>query len=91
VNTYAICYDLNRPGQNYAGLIDAIKALANGWFHNLDSTWIVNTALSAVDIRDKLRPHLDTSDELLVMACGAPAAWTGFSSSASQWLKQNLK
>ena len=89
--TYAICYDLNRPGQNYAGLIGAIKSLAKNWWHNLDSTWLITTDLSVVSVRDKLAAHLDSSDELLVMECSAPAAWTGFSQQASQWLKQNLK
>ena len=40
--TYMIGYDLNRPGQDYPALIDAIKRLGT-WWHHLDSTWIVVT------------------------------------------------
>lgn len=86
----AICYDLNRPGQNYAGLIDAIKKLSSNWWHCLDSTWLVRTSLTTEQVRDKLSPHMDKNDELLVMACGAPAAWCGFDSQCSSWLKANL-
>lgn len=38
---YLISYDLINPGQNYPGLIEAIKNLG-AWWHNLESVWIVN-------------------------------------------------
>lgn len=85
-----IGYDLNREGQNYPELIEAIKALANGWWHHLDSTWIVNTNLTAAAVRDKLAAHIDANDELLVAKVSAPAAWRGFNSTGSGWLSNNL-
>lgn len=90
MNTFAVCYDLNKPGQNYTALIDAIKGLSSNWWHHLDSTWIIKTSLSVVDVRDRLSKHIDQSDELLIMTCHAPAAWTGFNAEGSQWLKANL-
>jgi hypothetical protein len=90
MKTYMIGYDLNKPGKDYDGLIEAIKAMFDTWWHHLDSTWLVRTDLSAVDIRDALKAYLDSSDELLVSRISPDAAWTGFSSRGSSWLKDNL-
>lgn len=87
--SYLISYDLNAPGKNYDQLYDAIKSLG-GWWHHLDSTWIVTHAGPATAIRDKLKPYLDHNDKLLVVHCSGEAAWTGFNSSGSQWLKDHL-
>ena len=89
MNSYLIGYDLNRPGGNYAELIDAIKLIGT-WWHCLDSTWIVKTDLTAVQIRDALSPHIDSSDELLVVKLSGEAAWIGFDDKCSSWLKANL-
>lgn len=89
MSTYAINYDLNKPGQNYDSLIEAIKQFAT-WWHHLDSCWLVVTNLSAADIRDRLKPHLDRNDELLVAKLSGEAAWAGFTDRGSKWLKDNL-
>ncbi|WDI40226.1 hypothetical protein [Bremerella sp. P1] len=86
---YMISYDLNRPGQNYADLYEAIKKVGN-WWHHLDSTWIVTTSLSASQIRDNLAPYLDGNDKLLVAHLSGEAAWIGFNKNASDWLKDAL-
>jgi len=91
MRTYMIGYDLYRPGQNYDDLFEAIKSVANGWWHCLDSTWIVKSSLTPVQIRERLKPHLDSNDELLVALIGSPAAWTGFDKNCSDWLSNNLK
>ncbi|MGA5409462.1 hypothetical protein ACPCSC_19635 [Streptomyces lavendulocolor] len=84
-----ISYDLNRPGQDYESLIKAIKGLG-GWWHHLDSTWVVTTTSTAVQVRDTLKVHLDANDELLVVALTGQGAWTGFNDKGSKWLKENL-
>lgn len=89
MSTYAITYDLNRPGQNYDDLFEAIKATGN-WWHCLDSTWLVKSALSAAQIRDSLNTKLDANDKLLVVALSGEGAWAGFNSDCSRWLKENL-
>jgi hypothetical protein len=90
MRTYLIGYDLNRPGQKYSELFDAIKEIANGWWHHLDSTWLIKTNLSAVEIRDKLSPHIDSGDELLVARLVGEWATYGFNDSASTWLKDHM-
>eukprot|EP01133_Synstelium_polycarpum_P023115 gene23115-27715_t len=64
--TKLIAYDLNSPGQKYDDLIAAIKDLG-AWWHHLDSTWLVKTTLSTSALRDSLKKHIDSGDELLVV------------------------
>jgi len=87
--TYLISYDLNMPGQDYEKLYEAIKDLGT-WWHHLDSTWIIKYNGTAKDIRDTLKPHLDSNDDLLVVKLTGEGAWKGFSDKDSQWLKNNL-
>lgn len=87
--TYMIGYDLNREGQDYETLIDAIKKIG-AWWHHLDSTWIVETNATAAQIRDRLRPLIDENDELLVARISAPAAWAGFNERGSKWLREHV-
>ena len=86
-----IGYDLNRPHQDYQDLIDAIKQLGS-WWHCLDSTWIVMTSLTVVQVRDALKVHIDSNDELLVVPLvQGVGAWTGFNQQCSDWLTTNLR
>ena len=88
MSTKLIAYDLNGPGQNYDNLIDGIKKLG-AWWHHLDSTWLVKTAKSAEQVRDELKQHIDSDDELLVVnVTGDARAWVGFNTSGSKWLKE---
>jgi hypothetical protein len=87
---YSIGYDLNRPGQGYSALIEAIKTTFGTWWHHLDSTWLVKTNLSMVQVRDLLNPYLDQNDELLVVELSGGFASHGFNSEAAAWLNNNL-
>ena len=89
MSTCIISYDLNRPGQNYNPLYEAIKRYDN-WWHHLDSTWIIVTPQTAVQVRDNLTQHIDSNDKLLVVKSGREAAWIGFNDEGSKWLKDNI-
>lgn len=90
MRTLLVGYDLNRPGQNYTGLIEALKAVPL-WWHHLDSTWLLRTEETSVELRDRLSVHIDASDELLVIdVTGRAAAWSGFSERGGRWIKDNL-
>jgi len=89
-NTYLIGYDLNKAGQNYPGLIEKIKELG-AWWHCLDSTWLVKSSYTVVQIRDFLKGLIDGNDELLVInITGAHWASFGFAADCGQWLKDNI-
>lgn len=86
-----IGYDLNFSGQRYDQLIAAIKQAFPNYWHCLDSTWIVQTAWDAVQVRDWLGTKVDRNDELFVVdITGKQAAWQGFSEQCGTWLKGNL-
>ena len=89
MRTYMVGYDLNKPLQNYADLIEALKNYPN-WWHHLDSTWIIKTNDSATMIRDHLRQFIDANDELLVARLSGESAWTGFNDKGSQWLNNHI-
>jgi hypothetical protein len=89
MTVYTISYDLSSPGHDYSILVEHIKGLG-AWWHYLDSTWIVDTEMSAAEIRDRLSRYIDANDELLVAKLAGEAAWTGFDKKSSDWLKSNL-
>lgn len=89
MKSYLIGYDLNKKGQDYDGLISKIKEFPN-WWHHLDSTWIIKTNKTSVEVRDLLLPYIDNNDELLVVHLSGEGAWIGFNEKGSKWLKDNL-
>lgn len=89
MTVYVISYDLNRPGQDYGDLHDSIKAFGNYW-HCLDSTWMVSSNMSAIDIAKKLWAQMDTNDKLLVTPVAPGSAWSGFTGDCETWIKKNL-
>ena len=66
MNAFSISYDLSKPGRDYSGLHEAIKSFG-GWWHYLDSTWIVITNESPQQIWNQLSNHIDKNDSLLVI------------------------
>jgi hypothetical protein len=90
LRTLLVGYDLNKPIQNYGPLIARLKAF-EVWWHCLDSTWLLKTDLTAVNVRDALRPLIDASDELLVLdVTSDPWAWIGFSGDCGAWFSNNM-
>ncbi|MCX6844782.1 MAG: hypothetical protein NTX53_21170 [candidate division WOR-3 bacterium] len=66
-----ITYDLKQPGRNYDALYEAIKTLGQ-WWHFLDSTWLVQTAMTPDQVAARLRLHMDANDYLLVVKVTRP-------------------
>jgi hypothetical protein len=63
---YAINYDLKAPGRDYSGLYEEIKK-SLGWWHYLESTWIIVTSETPDQIWNRLEPHIDKNDYLLII------------------------
>lgn len=87
MRTLVVGYDLQRPGQHYGRLEAKLKSFPS-WWHNLDSTWLVRTPLTAAQVRDQLIELVDSNDKLLVVeiAIGRWAANLGFTRDALNWL-----
>ncbi len=84
---FLITYDLNKPGQNYNKLYDEIKKAAR-WWHYLDSTWIIETQISADIWQERLKKHvIDDDDYLLVIqVCDNYQGW--LPEKAWEWLRK---
>jgi hypothetical protein len=67
---YIISYDLYRPGNNYSDLTAEIKRLGEDWEHPLANFWIIETELSAGEIRSALGHFLLTGDKLYIREAG---------------------
>ncbi|MCK5283572.1 MAG: hypothetical protein KAK00_09280 [Nanoarchaeota archaeon] len=84
---YTISYDLGKPNRDYGGLFDELKKFDN-WWHYLESTWIIKTSKEPNEIFDKLKPHLDNDDNLLVIEAGKKSQGR-LSQKAWDWIKKN--
>jgi hypothetical protein len=85
--TILIAYDIHpTEGRMYDNLIETIQSLGD-WWHHLESTWIVRCAHSPREIRDQLKSHIGTDDQLI---SGDTAEWTGVNDAGNQWLKDNI-
>lgn len=90
--THLVGYDIHPSrGESYDPLYDALKAYGN-WWHHLDSTWLIVSHQTAVQVRDNLQAHLPYQDDqlLVITVSGDAAAWHGFSDAGNKWLKDNL-
>ena len=76
---HLVTYDLKKPGQDYSAVHDTIKSFGI-WWHYLESTWLVDSFLTADQIAVKVRQHIDQNDRLLVI---------GVTSESAGWLPQD--
>ena len=83
---YLITYDLNRPGQYYKTLFEAIESLGR-WCHILQNTWVVKSSYTVVQTRDHLSKFIDSNDKLFI--CGVDN-WASYNmQEVTDWLKIN--
>ncbi|WP_069997771.1 hypothetical protein [Cellulosilyticum sp. I15G10I2] len=91
MKVFLISYDLNKSGQDYNSLYEAIKACSysDTWWHYLDSTWIIKSNLSVSQVSDKLKSVMDDNDSLLVIeVINNYAGW--LPQKAWDYLKQHI-
>lgn len=75
---HLVTYDLKKPGQDYTSVHDSIKSCGT-WWHYLESTWLLDSHMTAEEIATKIRSHIDKNDRLLVI---------GVTGDYSGWLTQ---
>lgn len=82
-----IAYDLHKLGQRYTELRKLIIETFPGSWNCLESTFIVDTNWTPVQIRDLLQSKLDSNDALLVVAL-VKHGWAtlGMSKPCTDWL-----
>ena len=66
---YMVTYDLNKEGQNYEDVIQAIKDASTGvWCSYWKSSYLIKSNLTSADkVAEIIHPHLDSNDSLLVI------------------------
>ena len=65
---YMITYDLRQHTQNYNEVIQAIKDASTGvWCSYWKSSFLIKSNLSVQQISNRITPHLDSNDTLLVI------------------------
>jgi hypothetical protein len=91
IATVLIAYDIHpQEGEAYDDLTRAIQSLG-AWWHHLETTWIVKCAHTPNQIRDRLKSHIGSEDQLLVIEIsGDMAGWVGINDTGSKWLKDNI-
>jgi len=85
-------YDLNKTGQAYARVVAYLERYGTYW-HHLESTWLIKTTKTCVEVIDEMRAQklVDSNDELMVIdVTSDSAAWYGFTESGSDWLTKHL-
>lgn len=90
MQAYCVSFALTKPTQNYLALCEELKNSPD-WWQCLDSTWLILTAETASQLFDRLKPHFDNSDRVLVIGVTAdhsgwltPDAWTWFTENVSK-------
>lgn len=86
--SYFVCYDLRAPGRNYQSLYDRLKQYPQ-WGKVTESTWVVQTTWTAIQVRDDLMRLMDANDRLFVLKSAGEAAWLN-SICENEWLQSHL-
>jgi hypothetical protein len=89
--TILIACDIHSPkGEAYNDLVKAIQSLGN-WWHHLETIWIVQCNHAPAQIRERLKSHIGTEDQLLVIDISDDSAgWIGINDAGSKWLDDNI-
>lgn len=87
---YLITYNIDKE-KDYKNLYDAIKNAGQAWWHYIDSTWIIKSSENVGNIYRQLQPHIDKSDNLLIIKIdpsrGSKQGW--LPKKAWDWINTN--
>lgn len=85
---HCVSYDLNKTGQNYSKLYEELKK-SPGYWHHLDSTWLISTNETASQLSERLKKCIDDNDAMLVIK--VTSEYSGWlPQDAWDWLKIHL-
>ncbi len=87
-----ITFDLHTSNGNYKEISNKIIELSNNkYLKELETTWIIISDLSPMDLRAQLIPLFRTSGaKLFVALLDGDAAWFGINDSSNKWLVENV-
>jgi len=86
---YVVAYDLVEPhdtSESYAAVIDTLRGFGT-WAQIEQSVWLIDSSLSASDLRDKVFESMHKGDRLLVARLGGSWATQSIETDVTDWLK----
>lgn len=86
---YAITYDLNKPGQDYAGLYSTLKTLGD-WIWPLQNLWFVDSGKGAQEIADIIHAVTDPNDSVFVSRVNDYQWESWMDNKANDWINARL-
>ncbi len=85
---YCVSYDLKTPLKNYQSLFEALKQ-SGRWWHYLQSTWLIQTNETAIELWNRIAPHIAQQDFLLIIEVRANVhGW--LPKDAWDWINANV-
>jgi len=85
---FVVSYDLSKPDRDYSGLIEELKK-SPGWWHYLESTWLIQTDETATQLYKRLADKIDRDDSILVIQAGKDRqGW--LPEKAWEWIRQHV-
>jgi len=83
---YVAAYDLKVKNKDDADVIRAMKSFFT-YLHLQESVWLIDSMLSAVDVRDHLSPHLKVGDTLFIGRLTGEWASYHLNQPSKEWLQ----
>lgn len=77
-----VTYDLKAPGRNYEPVHTYLKQFT--YCKGLESVWLLDTTMTAAQVRDALHTLIDSNDKVFVTPIGRSWASTNYGCGA--WL-----
>jgi hypothetical protein len=83
-----IWFELENPAANHAQFLNKIKS-QYGWARLGNTSYLVTTSVSPLELRDNLAKSLRSKDRLFVGVAPAPSAWVGMPEEVAKWIVAN--
>lgn len=84
-----VAYDLNKSGQEYDVLIEAIESYV--YYAEIQrSVWYLKTNQTATEVKEYLKQFIDRNDSLFVCEM-ADCNWEGIYRNAANYINQNWR
>ena|SRR2546425_13352272 len=86
-----VSYNLSYlSGKNYKELFDALKS-GSGWWHYLDSTWLVATTKAPKELAEQIRPLFDLEKDTFLVIEVEPSYSGWLPRKAWEWMKSSFQ
>jgi len=88
---YVISYDLPRGlfGRSPQSLYNELAA-SRGWCHYLEKTWLISTVESIENLYQRLSPHLDDRDKILITEL-TRTYYGALPDEAWEWIEERIR